>query len=171
MDTARSRRAIAKPSRQYRLQQWRLQAAELVYEIVATGERIAAARGPFGDVVYRTDPQWVLLKTIKGARCCPSFSDLGRMLRVSRQAARELGISAARAGRVELLTNPDDRRIIQAVLTPQARSAIAEADAREAAWLNVLLNGLGPREMTATTNILRVVRHRLLRDERERARR
>jgi hypothetical protein len=36
------------------------------------------------------------------------------------------------------------------------------------AWLNALLNGLDDRRLAITVHVLRVIRQRLLRDERER---
>ena len=74
------------------------------------------------------------------------------------------------AGRVELLPNPDDRRILQVFLTPRGRAALAGLRTAEGIWLQMLLAGLADRRIVAVTHVLRVIRQRLQRDERERRR-
>lgn len=63
-----------------------------------------------------------------------------------------------------------ERRIVQIVLTRALRSRLATARSAKRSWARVLLNGLEVRQMGATAHVLRVIRHRLLRDERERRR-
>jgi hypothetical protein len=53
------------------------------------------------------------------------------------------------------------------MIEPRARSTLAAARDRETEWATVLLNGLGMREIACTVQILRVIRQRLARDERE----
>jgi DNA-binding MarR family transcriptional regulator len=72
---------------------------------------------------------------------------------------------------VELATNPDDRRIVQVLLTRSGRSVLASARSREIGWLNALLNGLDRHRLAVTVHVLRVIRQRLLRNERDCARR
>jgi DNA-binding MarR family transcriptional regulator len=151
------------PRRRSRLPAWQWQATELIHEIVATAGRIAAARHWDGEVVYRSDARWSLLRAIEREPGCPSISDLARKLRISRQSAHALVAKAERAGEIELLTNHDDRRILQAVLTSVSPIALEGALRREAAWVFVLLNGLGRHELAATLQIVRVIRQRLAR--------
>ena len=169
MDTDRSKRADRAPRANPKTSKWRLAGTELIHEIVATAECIAAARAADGEPIIRTDAVWSLLCALERSRYCCSISDVARLLRVSRQTAHELARKAELAGQVELLTNPHDRRIVQVLLTPRARSELAAARSGEASWVNVLLNGLDMRQMAATVRVLRVMRQRLLRDERERA--
>jgi DNA-binding MarR family transcriptional regulator len=89
-------------------------------------------------------------------------------MRISRQAAQQLAIAGERAGDIELLQNPDDRRIRQLELTRKGKAELERSRSRKRTWVAVLLNGLGRHQMHATTHILRVIRHRLLRDERQR---
>lgn len=169
MDTDRSKRADRVPRPNPRMRKWRPAAAELIHEIVATADRIAATRAADSEPVIRTDALWSLLCALERSRYCCSISDVARLLRVSRQTAHELARKAELAGQVGLLKNPGDRRIVQVLLTSQARSALAAARSGEASWVNALLNGLDMRQMAATVHVLRVIRQRLLRDERERA--
>jgi DNA-binding MarR family transcriptional regulator len=96
-----------------------------------------------------------------------AIADLARALGVRRQVAHELAHSAARKNLIELAANPQDKRILQALLTPRGRAELAAARIAESVWLTTLLNGLGDHEMTAATHVVRVVRQRLERDARE----
>ena len=88
-----------------------------------------------------------------------------------KQAAHELAHSAARARFIELAPNPQDKRILQALLTPRGRAELAAARSAETAWLTTLLNGLGEHELRTTTHVVRVIRQRLARDAGEWAQR
>jgi DNA-binding MarR family transcriptional regulator len=147
---------------------WREAANDLLYEITTTSDRIVAARTASGERVQRTDALWRLLETLERSRYCLAIADVARALGVTRQTAQPLCRAAAGAGFVELLPNPDDRRILQLFLTPQARAELARVRSAEAIWLHVLLAGLKDWHMTTVTHVLRVMRLRLERDERER---
>jgi DNA-binding MarR family transcriptional regulator len=146
---------------------WALDGADLINEIVAAGERIAAARTWADEPIFRRDALWLLVCALERATYCCSISDAARLMRVTRQTAHELAVRAQLAGYVDLMGNPDDRRIIQLFLTPAARKALARARAVERSWITVLLNGLDAREMRATTHVVNVIRRRLEREERE----
>jgi DNA-binding MarR family transcriptional regulator len=88
-------------------------------------------------------------------------------MRTSRQTAHALVRAVAAIGLIELLTNPDDRRLVQVRLTPLGRAALADWQAGEALWVITLLNGLDTHAIRATTHILYVIRQRLARNERE----
>ena len=150
--------------------EWQLAETELIHEIVATAERTASARGLGGERILRTDALWSLLVALERSYYCCSVSDVARLLGIRRQAAHETARRAELVGAVDLLKNPDDRRIVQIVLTRAGRSRLATARSAERSWARVLLNGLEVRQMGATAHDLRVIRHRLLRDERERRR-
>lgn len=147
------------------LSRWNVDAAELIGEIALAAERIGEARTLGGDRVYPTDALSRLLRAIERSHYCLSIADAARALGVSRQAAHKLAYRAA-AGCVELLTNPQDQRILQLLLTPSGQSRLRAARLSESAWLAVVLNGLGGREMAATTHVVRVIRQRLERDAR-----
>jgi DNA-binding MarR family transcriptional regulator len=145
----------------------RFKQTELVEEIVATGKCIAAAKVG-GEPIAKTDPVSRLLAVIERAPYCCSISDAARLLRQPRQRVHETARKAEIAGLVELAANSDDRRILQLFLTRTGRSRLAAARAIENQWRNVLLNGLDEHRLATTVHVLRVIRQRLLRDERER---
>lgn len=154
--------------RRFGLRYWHREALALVDEITATAERIAAARGRWGQLVRRSDLRWRLLCAVESDDGRLTISDLGRALGISRQAAHRLACAAEREREVELRTHPCDRRILQLALTPFGKQTLEDARAEEVMWVTALLYDLEPREMRRTTHILRVIRHRLLRNERER---
>jgi DNA-binding MarR family transcriptional regulator len=149
---------------------WDVAAMELIGEIVATAECIAAARALSGERVFPDDAESRLLRAVAKSSYCLAIADVARALRITRQAAHKLVYGAVAGGRVELLPNPDDRRILQVFLTPQGRAELARVRTAEGVWLELLLSGLADRQMAAVTHVLRVIRGRLERDERERRR-
>ena len=140
----------------------------MIEEIAATAEQIAVARHIDGQRVARTDQRWRLLRAIERSKYCPSISDLARQLCIPKQRAHDVVVASARDGEIEVLANPDDRRILQVFLTAQGRSTLAAARSLRSMWATMLLNGLGRHELLATIQILRTIRHRLLRDEKQR---
>jgi DNA-binding MarR family transcriptional regulator len=163
MDTPPSRPSKPAPPFQRR----RVAENELIGEITSAARCIADARDWHGDPVFRTDGVWRVLATVAGSPYCLAIADLARALGVRRQVAHELAHSAARKNLIELAANPQDKRILQALLTPRGRAELAAARIAESVWLTTLLNGLGDHEMTAATHVVRVVRQRLERDARE----
>jgi DNA-binding MarR family transcriptional regulator len=162
------RRARAQVRRQFPdPRSWRFEATALVDEIIATGARLTAARQEGGDPILRADAEWRLLRALERTSYCLSISDVARTMRISRQTAHELVRSVAAADLIELLTNPDDRRLVQVRLTSHGRATLADWRAGEALWVIALLNGLDKREIRATTHMLYVIRQRLVRNERE----
>lgn len=102
---------------------------------------------------------------------CLAIADLGRLLRIRRKSANDLAHMAARAGFVELAPNPDDRRILQVLLTPRGRAEPAAARSVETIWRAALLDGLADQPMATATHVVRTMRQRLERDARELAQR
>jgi DNA-binding MarR family transcriptional regulator len=145
---------------------WSHAQAELINEIVSTADRIAAVRSTNGVPIFRTDSLWSLLRAIERSRYCCAIADAARLLGVSRQRAQQIVRTAESRGAIELLTNPDDRRILQMRLTTVARDQLAAARQAESTWIAELLLGLDEHRLSTTTHVLRVIRHRLRRDER-----
>ena len=140
---------------------------DLIDEIASAAQRIAAARDRNGERVYRTDGIWRVLATVASSSYCLAIADLARALGVRKQTAHQLAHAAARARIIELAPNPQDKRILQALVTPRGRAALAAARTAESGWLAALLNGLGDHELKATLRVVRVIRQRLERDARE----
>lgn len=139
----------------------------LIDEIARAAERLAAARDSSGNVLFRTDGVWRVLAAVGSSRYCLAIADLARALGVRRQTAQELAYAAERAHVVELAPNREDKRILQLLLTPRGEAALAAERTARAIWRSTLLNGLGDREMAATTHVVRVIRQRLERHARE----
>jgi DNA-binding MarR family transcriptional regulator len=148
-----------------------LAADDLIDEITRAAERIAAARTWGGDPVFRTTGPWRVLTTVARSQYCLSISDLARALGVRKQVAHVLAHEAARTEYIELVTNHQDRRILQALVTPRGRAELAAQRSAARGWLVALLNGLGDHEMATVIHVLRVIRQRLERDAREHQRR
>ena len=138
---------------------------ELINEIVATAECTLRARSPVGIPIIRRDPIALLLRAVDRSPYCCAIADVARLLRVSRQRAHQIARSAERIGAVELLTNPDDRRIVQVFLTRASRAELDAARSAEKIWAACLLLGLNEHAMARTTRVLRAIRQRLMRDE------
>ncbi len=151
-------------------QRRRVAEQDLVNEITVATQCIAKARGFDGERLYRTDGNWRVLAAVARSPYCLAIADLGRALRVRKQTAHELAHAAARAGVIELEPNPDDKRILQLLLTPRGRAELTASRIAETAWLTALLSDLGDHELARTTHVVRVIRQRLERDAREWAR-
>lgn len=151
-------------------ERWAAAEAELIEEIAEAAAKIAAARGPGGEAVFRTDPVWALLTTIERSHYCCSPSDIGRLMKISRQHAQRLAVKAERAGVVELARNDHDRRIVQILLTKSGRAEISQARRDRRIWTARPLLGLDLPRLTTATHVVRVIRQRLARAEDERRR-
>jgi hypothetical protein len=123
-----SRRWVAKVAR--------AEGVEFVRGIIDTAALIQGAHHTSGEPVFRTDARYKLLAALDRIGGWPSIAEIARVLRVSKQAAREQVIAAARTGELSLLA--------------------------------MLLGGLDARDMRLVAHVLRVMRERLLRAERER---
>jgi DNA-binding MarR family transcriptional regulator len=152
-------------------QRWHEACEDLLDEITRAAERIAEARDPHGKPIFRTDGPWRIADAVARSRYCLAIADLGRSLGVRKQVAHVLVHAAARAGYIDLEPNPHDRRILQALLTPLGRSALAGGRSAQVIWLATLLNGLGEQQLATATRVVRVIRQRLERDARELAQR
>ncbi len=143
------------------------EAARFLYLIVETGDCLRAARSFSREPALHLDRRSVLLAAIHKTGGAPTFSDIGRALRVTRQAAREMVLAAERAGAVELFTDPDDRRALQVMLTPAGRRELKRRRFPPSDWMFTLLAGLEPEPMRTTARVLGVLRDRLRRYEKE----
>jgi DNA-binding MarR family transcriptional regulator len=96
-----------------------------------------------------------LLRALERSQYCCAIADAARLLGVSRQRAHLIARSAERLGLLELLPNPDDRRIVQLFLTRSARDELAAARSEEGTWIATLLLGLDEHRLSATTRAAR----------------
>jgi DNA-binding MarR family transcriptional regulator len=161
---------LTRSARRRKSDQWAATQAELIDEITGAAARIAAAKDPAGDPVFRTDAVWALLSTIDRSHYCCCLSDVGRLMMTSRQHAQRLALKAEDLGMLELARNPDDRRIVQLFLTKRGRDELAHARSQRSIWTARLLLGLDRVRLMTATHVVRVIRQRLARDESERRR-
>jgi len=108
-----------------------------------------------------------VLVTVAESPYCLAIADVARAVGVRRQAAHRLVYEAVRAGVIELVPHPQDRRLLQVAVTPEGRRELAAARIAEHVWLTTLLSGLGDHELKATIHVVKVIRQRLERDARD----
>jgi DNA-binding MarR family transcriptional regulator len=157
-----------KPARQPPFREYHVESTAFLHEIVRAADALKGAKAFDGEPALHYGARWQVLRAIERCGGAPTFSDLARSLRISRQTAREHAIRAARVGVVELLPAPDDRRVVQVALTPAGRRALEAQRMPALSWLLPLLNGLKPEAMRSTNHVLRVLRLRLEQQARER---
>lgn len=144
---------------------WGEGTAALVEEIARIAERLRAARLRQRTRHGATPASARLLRVVASSNRYLAIADAARLMRMTRQGARELALRAASEGTLMLLPNPDDRRVLQLQLTPRGRSALAQLEFEQRVWLDELLVGLSLRELDSTLGVLREVRDRLVRLE------
>jgi DNA-binding MarR family transcriptional regulator len=98
--------------------------ARFLYSLIATADALRAARDFSGEPALLLDSRSRLLEAIDKVGGCPTFSDVGRVLRVTRQTARAMILAAERTGEVEMFPDLHDRRSIQVALTPSGKRAL-----------------------------------------------
>ena len=138
-----------------------VEATAFLHEILRAADCLKESRAFDGSSALHLAPRWRLLRTIERSGGAPTFADLGRLLGISRQTAREQALETAETGLVELFQAPEDRRSSQVMLTPAGRRALDEQRMPQFAWMFTLLNGLEPAAMRSTHHVLRVIRLRL----------
>jgi DNA-binding MarR family transcriptional regulator len=147
--------------------EWHVDATAFFYEILRTADSLKEAKTFDGDPALHLGAQWRLVRAVERCGGAPTFADLARMLQMSRQAARESAVRAARAGLVELLMSPNDRRALQVALAPAGRQALERQRMPEFGWLFTLLRGLDEDRMRDASHVLEVIRRRLERQAAE----
>jgi DNA-binding MarR family transcriptional regulator len=157
MPSHRAADAVKRPM----FREWHVDATAFLYEIVRTAETLKDAKTFDDDPALYLGTRCRQLRAIERCGGAPSFTHLGRVLKISRQAARELAIKSARGGVVELLMSPDDRRALQVALTPAGRRELERQRMPEFGWTFTLLNGLHDDVIRETHHVLEVIRRRL----------
>ena len=155
------------PPRHHLFNEFHVEATAFLLEIVRAADCLRAARAFDGAPALYLGARWQLLRAIERCGGAPTFADLARLLKMSRQAAREQALNTAEAGLVELIAAPDDRRMLQVALTPAGRRELERQRLPDFGWVFTLLKGLEPSAMRETNHVLRVLRLRLERYRRE----
>jgi DNA-binding MarR family transcriptional regulator len=167
MDDDRTRLDEDRARRQALFRRQHVAATAFLHEILLTAEAIERARTLSGQPAMHLEPRSRVLRAIERCGGAPTFTDLGRLLGISRQAAREHALAAVEAGVVELYQPPNDRRAWQVALTPAGRRVLEQQRMPQFAWFDTLLGGLKPAAMRSTEHVLHVIRMRLEHLERD----
>jgi hypothetical protein len=130
MDDDRTQLEQDRARRQALFRRHHVAATAFLHEILLTAEALERARNFDGGPAMHFDARSRVLRAIERCGGAPTFTDLGRLLGISRQAAREHALAAVRAGVVELYQPPNDRRAWQVALTPAGRRLLASRGQR-----------------------------------------
>jgi DNA-binding MarR family transcriptional regulator len=160
---ARAQRERILRERRRRLRALQIDCMSYLDQIVATARAIEEARDLECQDIAPTPAQRALLRALARTRRSMGISDAARVLRISRQAARAVVLSAARTGLVELSTHPEDRRMLLIGLSSGAQQSLDAARDDELRWAMEILHGLDERVMRETEHVLDVIRQRLAR--------
>jgi hypothetical protein len=83
--------------RQSSLRDWPVEATAFLHEIVRTADHLKEARSFDGAPALHFGRRFALLRAIERCGGAPTFSDLGRLLHISKQAARGHALAAEQA--------------------------------------------------------------------------
>ena len=154
-------------SRRPAFRDYQVDVTAFFHEILLTADRLRQARDYDGRLAMHLDAQARVLRAIERCGGAPTFTYLGKLMGISRQAAREHALAAALAGVVELWQAPNERRAWQVVMTPAGRRELERQRMPQLAWIGTLLSGLHPLSMRCTHKVLHVIRLRLEHQARE----
>jgi DNA-binding MarR family transcriptional regulator len=152
-------------SRTKLVDRWGVGTAALVEEVVRIAERLRAVQVRQRKRHGAMPATARLLHVVATSNRYLAIADAARLMRMTRQSARELALRATGEGTLVLLPNPDDRRVLQLEITARGRGALAALEHEQRVWLDELLVGLSLRELDTTLAVLRELRDRLVRVE------
>lgn len=122
--------------------------------LLAAGDLIAADEG-------LTSARWQVLGAIALAERPLTVPQIARRMGLTRQSVHVTVKRLVDDGLLELAANTDHRRSQLVRLTKGGRSAYAAMDARQAAWVNRIADGIGRTELERTARVLDELCHRL----------
>jgi len=107
-----------------------------------------------------TSARWQVLGAVALEGRPLSVAQIARRMGLSRQAVQRVANDLAANGLTAYRVNPDHKRAKLVTLTEQGELAHARADARQAAWVNVIGKGLDPTRVVDALRVLRLVHDR-----------
>jgi DNA-binding MarR family transcriptional regulator len=143
------------------MDRWLQKALFLVEEILSSAAQITRIRNALMRDFGLDRQRWSILLAVSRSDYCLSISDLARVLKQSRQATHRMAVELARAGWLELLPNPDDRRIIQLELTRAGKSVIGQIRHRFTHSVLQPSAHLEGRDIQTATEVLSSLRTRM----------
>ena len=101
-------------------------------------------------------PQFFLLMQVHHRHRC-GISDLSDHLEITNAAASQLVDKLVRAGLLERVENPSDRRAKQISLSPAGEAFVEKAIAERSRWVNALAGILTPEEKVKIADTLEIM--------------
>ena len=128
--------------------------------LLAAGDVISADEG-------LTSARWQVLGAIALAERPLTVPQIARRMGLTRQSVHVTVRRLVDDGLLELAPNTDHRRSQLVHLTEGGRAAYVAMDARQAAWVNRIADGIGRAELRTTVRVLDELCHRLEAHSRE----
>ncbi|MGE0734726.1 MAG: MarR family winged helix-turn-helix transcriptional regulator [Alphaproteobacteria bacterium] len=136
-------------------------ATSLVLELFRLNGALLAAGDQLLGGLGLTSARWQVMGAIALADAALPVAHIARNMGLTRQAVQRVADDLADAGIVGYARNPHHRRAKLVLLTARGRALYAEADARQAPWINRLAAGIAARRLTETAETVRLLRERL----------
>ena len=114
---------------------------------LAAGDRLVAGHGI-------SAARWQVLGAVALADRPLTVAQIARRMGLARQSVHASVRRMVEDGLLALVANADHRRSPLVRLTPAGESAYAEADARQAQWVNRLADGVDPTDLEAAARVL-----------------
>jgi DNA-binding MarR family transcriptional regulator len=140
---------------------------ELVLETFRLNGRLLAAGDALTADVGLSSARWQVMGAIDMTGTPLPVAQIARNMGLTRQAVQRIADVLAGDGLVAYADNPNHRRAKLVGLTEQGRAVLQEVSRRQTEWVNRLAAGLAESDLRTAVAILRTVRERLERDERE----
>jgi DNA-binding MarR family transcriptional regulator len=122
--------------------------------LLAAGDLLSAAEG-------LTSARWQVLGAIALAERPLTVPQIARRMGLARQTVHVTVKRLVDNGLLELAANTDHRRSQLVCFTERGRAAYAAMDARQAAWVNRLADGIDRTELETTARVLAELCQRL----------
>lgn len=133
----------------------------LIFEILRLANRLGDAGGALIADLGLTPARWQVLGTLRFLGRPETVAGLARRLGLARQSVQRVADDLRRAGLVERIANPADRRAPLLRMTDAGRAAAEEAEARRQPWTADLAAALEGRDITEAEAVLATLRKAL----------
>jgi DNA-binding MarR family transcriptional regulator len=144
------------------MDRWLVKALSVTGEIQRTAAELRALRESQIRQHNLNREWWAALLAVHDSSYCLSISDFARVMKLPRQSAHRKAVALARGGWVELRPNPDDRRLLQLVLTPNGRRAVATIRHQFSTAILMCAADVDGRTFESTEKLLRTLRFRIV---------
>ncbi|HEY8201916.1 MAG TPA: MarR family transcriptional regulator [Actinomycetota bacterium] len=123
--------------------------------LLAAGDTLASEQGGL------TSARWQVLGAIALAGQPLTVPQIARRMGLTRQSVHSTVNRLVGDGLAERISNADHRRSQLVRLTDRGRAAYSAIDARQAAWVNHLAEGIGRQQLDAAADLLDELSRRL----------